>query len=46
MEILQYHKDVSLLEKLLKTDLDNETRNDIEQLIKKLLTISFGYAEV
>jgi len=35
MEILQYHKDVSLLEKLLKTDLDNETRNDIEQLIKE-----------
>ena len=35
MEILQYHKDIDLLKKLLKTDLDNEARNDIEQLLKE-----------
>jgi len=35
MEIIQYHKNIDLLEKLLKTDLDNEARNDIEQLLKE-----------
>jgi len=35
MEILQYHKNIDLLQKLLKTNLDDETRNDIEQLLKE-----------
>ena len=34
MEILKYHKDIDLLTKLLETDLDDETRKDILELLE------------
>jgi hypothetical protein len=32
MEILEYHKDIVLLDKLLETDLDIETKKDILEM--------------
>jgi len=35
MEILEYHKNIDLLTKLLETDLDDETRKDILELLEE-----------
>ena len=34
MEILEYHKDNELLHKLLDTDLDDETRKEILEMLE------------